>query len=248
MTKPSLVVFSALFATGTAIAGKPVTGQVDGWTGPLPTLAAAAGVQDLSDLPPMPDLPDPLMTPVKTAAEWKDRFPIDEVHAAIRGHAYRLVAHTAKGWFYSPELGSDEGRCFVESATVYGNRVAIGYGCSVGGANASNSADKMFSLYCGVDETGRPGCGGVVISAHNLVHRGSKEAGTDLVHDTISCKPSFHDDLIALEAVDPPDDEGAPFTHELAPCVPETKLALSAHAYSTRGAKSRRFDALGRFR
>lgn len=248
MIKPALLV---VLGTGTAVAGKPAMGQVDGWTGPLPTMAAATGIKDPSELPPMPDLPDAISTPVTSTAEWKDRFPIDEVHAAVRGNAWRLVAHTAAGWFVSPALGGGDGQshCYVESATVYGQRVAIGFGCSVGGVNGSNNADKLFSLYCGVDAAGRPGCGSTVISAHNNVHQGSKGGGTDTVHDTISCLPSFQDDAITLAAVEPADDDGgATFKHELAPCVPETQFPLSAHSYSTRSAKSLRFNANGRWR
>jgi hypothetical protein len=234
---------SGLLASGTAAAGNPA--RVDGWTGPFKDLRAATGSK-AEELPQMPDMQDPLINPVQKPAEWKDRLPIDGLQTYVRSGEWRIAAHTAAGWFDSPALGAEQSHshCSLDSTAVYGTtRLAIVYLCSVG---ESSSAAKLFAMMCGVDSKGRPGCGTVVMSAHNVVHRG----GTDTVHDTVSCKATFHDDTIALEPKEP-EDEGADgptkFRHELEPCA-TTEFALSASTYPTTGAKSRRFDEAGRSR
>jgi len=197
----------------------------------------------------MPDIPDPLIQRVEKPADWNGRLPFDALMITLKKGStttWHLVTHTAAGWFVSPSLGVDDNHshCSFDSTSPYDNRLAIAYACTVGG---TSQAYKLFSMFCGVDASGRPGCGRVVISAHNNVHAGSPEGGTDTTHDTVSCKPTFANDTISLEAVDPDDDGAATYKHELAACT-STHYPLDAHAYKVASAGSWRFDSAGRWR
>jgi hypothetical protein len=249
MNKIALFILSSLVTGGTALAGKP-TGRVDGWSGPFKDLAAATGIKDTAALPEMPDLPDPLINRVQKAAEWKGRLPVDALQTYVRSGEWHIAGHTAAGWFDSPLLGVEQSHshCSIDSVSVFGTtRLSIAYLCTVG---ERSSAEKLFTMLCGVDSKGRLGCARMVIVAHNTVHRGGKDGGSDTIHNTLSCKPTFHDDTIALEPWDR-DDDVAPETtvrKELTPCVPETEFPLSAASFSVGSAKSVRFDEAGRWR
>lgn len=238
-----------VLTTGTALAGPAA---VDGWAGPFESPADATA----ADKEPATEVWNqtlPAGFPIDELRAIK-RVPFEEKPGSYETGPWHLAAHTSQGWFLSPQLGIDQNRstCEVTDATPVENqpdpraprRLGIVYSCMVG---RFDWAEKNFALLCGLDATGRPGCGRVLISANNNVHRGGKESGADTVYDTLSCAPSFRVDAIALSPT-PPDDslEGATFRHKLGACPAVTRFDLSAPRYPI-GGRAPLFDMTGRW-
>lgn len=200
---------------------------VDGWTGPTAELAALrepTGAAPADAAVDAPALAGAVIDELREVTWPSDDAPDD----ADGGNAWGLAGHTAAGWFVSPRLGTQANRtgCEVVSAQPSGPRVAIVYRCGVG---RFDWASRSFLLLCGVDGTGRVGCGRADLSAEVNVHQGGKEDGTDVVTHRRSCTFSVADDVVTLAAQAPVVDLADGAKHELAlePCGEPLHVELS---------------------
>lgn len=162
---------------------------------------------------------------------------------------WHLALHTKAGWFLSPILGAAENRdtCDLEAVAAVGDRLTFRYTCNVG---RFTWAEKSFALLCKVDGAGRPTCGRVVTAARNNVHTGGKEDGTDVLHDTLSCKPAFTANAIDLSRVAPSNEPGGSTKHvaSLAPCQSAASFAFTESEPAASHGKLPLFDEAGNWR
>ena len=110
----------------------------------------------------------------------------------------------------SPQLGISQNHssCWVnqdvsdDNVHIVGTRLSIVYSCNVG---KWTSAFKRFALLCGVDHSGRIGCGSGVTVELTIVNHGTKETGTEIEHDdALACAPHFAHDTISLSQATAP--------------------------------------------
>ncbi len=219
---------------------------VEPWDGPFSDPEAMTGTDlsswssDLTDheLEPPPGVGADTMAIVKrvTTAPDEPRF-------------WHLALHTKAGWFLSPVLGRAENRdtCDLEAVGALGDRLTLRYTCSIG---RFTWAEKSFALLCKIDSAGRPASGTVVTAARNNVHTGGKEDGTDVLHDTLSCTPTFTANAIELSRSAPSNEPGSPTKHvaTLSPCQSTASFALTGSFATASHGKPPLFDEAGDWR
>ncbi len=162
---------------------------------------------------------------------------------------WHLALHTKTGWFLSPVLGRAENRdtCDLEAVGAVGDRLTFRYTCSVG---RFTWAEKSFALLCKIDRAGRPACGSAVTASRNNVHTGGKEDGTDVLHDTSSCTPTFTANTIVLARRAPSHEPGDSTTHvaTLSPCHSPGSFVLTGDFAAASHGKPPLFDEAGNWR
>ncbi len=160
---------------------------------------------------------------------------------------WHLALHTKAGWFLSPVLGRAENRdtCDLDAVGAVGDRLTLRYTCSIG---RFSWAEKSFALLCEIDSAGQPACGSVVTAARFNAHAGGKEDGTDVLHDTLSCTPTFTASAIELSRTAPRSEPADSTKHvvTLSPCQSSASFAFTGNAASR--SKPPLFDEAGNWR